>query len=282
MPETPEEPVVVARPLASPPMARPVCAPEAAASRLWFPKPAMTRLQASVDLFIIVLVILVSPVAFVLLQSTFAAEASTGNILWANFLLGLTGLSTVALIVYLRRQSIHSLGLGKPPWPRAYVGALLAVPACYAAIIPSVLLYLLAAGVELPELVREREAFFEIVPDLSFASVLLLAVFTGVHEEILFRGFVLTRLGAFFRSPAPAVILCGVFFGAMHVYQGVIGVIQTTAVGLVLGAIVVITRSLWPAIIAHGIFNAVGLALIPLIRGRMEGLLEGFESAVGG
>jgi len=45
--------------------------------------------------------------------------------------------------------------------------------------------------------------------------------------------------------------------------QGPVAVGLTTLLGFGLGVIMVLHRSIWPAVIAHGMFDATSLALLP-------------------
>jgi len=97
-------------------------------------------------------------------------------------------------------------------------------------------------------------------------SVLVIGVLVApIVEELLFRGVVLRSLvGTMGHSPA--VVLQGILFGAAHVdpMRGVgnVGlVLVLSTVGMVLGGATLMLRRVWPAMIAHGILNAVALAL---------------------
>lgn len=62
-----------------------------------------------------------------------------------------------------------------------------------------------------------------------------------------------------------AVCLTAVVFGLGHLPQGPIAVCLTAVLGVALGAIMVLHRSIWPAVIAHGAFDATTFALLPFI-----------------
>ncbi|MBM3841498.1 MAG: CPBP family intramembrane metalloprotease [Verrucomicrobia bacterium] len=51
--------------------------------------------------------------------------------------------------------------------------------------------------------------------------------------------------------------------GSRHSMQGPVAVGLTTLLGFGLGVIMVLHRSIWPAVIAHGMFDATSLALLP-------------------
>lgn len=79
----------------------------------------------------------------------------------------------------------------------------------------------------------------------------------GFCEELLFRGFLLWLF-----QPVVglwlAALLSALLFGAAHAYQGWSGVIRTGLLGLVFTAIVLLTGSLWPAIVLHAAVDAMG------------------------
>ena len=61
-----------------------------------------------------------------------------------------------------------------------------------------------------------------------------------------------------------AVLISALVFGIGHLYQGVVGVGITAFIGIALGAITLHHRSIWPAVIAHGCFDAASFAMVML------------------
>ena len=60
-----------------------------------------------------------------------------------------------------------------------------------------------------------------------------------------------------------AVVLQALIFGLVHLYQGPAGVAGTTLSGIAFGTITVMARgAIWPAALAHGINNTIGLLTI--------------------
>ena len=76
------------------------------------------------------------------------------------------------------------------------------------------------------------------------------AVTAGICEEILYRGFLLGFLRAW-SGVIAAIVISSIVFGWAHIYQGYRGVPRTALVGLLLAVVVVLTKSLWPAILIH-------------------------------
>jgi membrane protease YdiL (CAAX protease family) len=82
-------------------------------------------------------------------------------------------------------------------------------------------------------------------------------------EEMLFRGFFLTRFEAILGGTRTAVVLAVVLqaalFGVSHYKQGPTGIWVTGMVGLVFGIFYARGRGLWPLILAHGLMDTVSL-----------------------
>ena len=74
-----------------------------------------------------------------------------------------------------------------------------------------------------------------------------------------------------------AIVIAALLFGAAHAIQGPLAVIMTAVLGVGLGAIMVFHRSIWPAVFAHGFFDATSLAAIPLVIDQ----LHKFKDAAG-
>jgi len=81
-----------------------------------------------------------------------------------------------------------------------------------------------------------------------------LSMTAGVCEELLYRGFLTWVLGAYIGVPA-ALALVAIGFGLAHAYQGRRGVVKTAVVGLVLGAIVLASGWLVPAMVVHALVD---------------------------
>jgi len=85
------------------------------------------------------------------------------------------------------------------------------------------------------------------------ATVLFVVVIGPVLEELLCRGLILHVLLRRY-SPWVAIVISSVLFAVVHLnpWQGV----AAFGGGLLLGWIAVETRSLWPCVICHSLFNA--------------------------
>ena len=88
-----------------------------------------------------------------------------------------------------------------------------------------------------------------------FANLLAIAVVPAICEELLFRGVLLTWLKDSFRNKHLAVWLSAIVFSAIHIQF--LGFFPRMLLGVYLGYLFLWTGSLWTAIIAHFLNNAV-------------------------
>lgn len=116
--------------------------------------------------------------------------------------------------------------------------------------------------VSVPALKYDSFYFWLMVTLVSF-------VVAGVREE-LWRGATLAAMRALWptlfgsiKGQFLAVTFIAVFFGAMHISMGPIAAALAGIVGWFLGVIIVLHRSIWPAVIAHGMFDATTFAVLP-------------------
>lgn len=69
-----------------------------------------------------------------------------------------------------------------------------------------------------------------------------------------------------------AVCLIAVLFGVMHLSMGPIAAVMAGVLGFLLGMIMVLHKSIWPAVIAHGLFDAATFALLPWSLEKLQDL----------
>ncbi len=125
------------------------------------------------------------------------------------------------------------------------------------------------ALVDIEALRNDRVYFWLTVTVASF-------VVAGLREE-LWRAAFLAGLQALwpqrFGSRAGqtgAVFIAAIIFGSAHLSMGVLAAVMAGLLGLGLGFIMVLHRSLWPAVIAHGLFDATTFAMLPWALGHMK------------
>ena len=170
------------------------------------------------------------------------------------------------LSLRLRKVGWRGVGLARPgTWPRTIalgvgVGVSLQVLSEY------VTEPLIAA---LTGRVADMSEFLSLVGNWKQALLYFVLVWTwaAFGEEMTYRGYVLNRATDLLGRTRLAWLFGLVFvtglFGFGHSYQGLAGVLDTGIHGLIFGAVYLGSgRNLWASIIAHGVCDTVGIAMI--------------------
>ena len=176
-----------------------------------------------------------------------------------------------------------SLGLGRQPVGSMLRWSLLGFVGTYVVNVVLIGAYLTAHG-NIEAVAAQKMTSLGKFAELPAEAILPLAAFAAVWEETVFRGFLLGRLRAsmpaqdapraLLRRDVLAIVLTGLFFGLGHGYQGVLGILQTTAVGVALGGLVVWRKSIWPAIGAHLAIDAFGLIMIKVLKPLLDTVMN--------
>lgn len=96
-------------------------------------------------------------------------------------------------------------------------------------------------------------------------------VVAGLREELWRSAFLAGMRGLwpqYFSSTlgqVGAVLIGAVLFGSAHLAMGIMAAVAAGLLGVGLGLIMVFHRSIWPAVIAHGMFDATTFALLPWV-----------------
>lgn len=158
------------------------------------------------------------------------------------------------VLIWLRRETLAAIGLKRPKsWPRT-----IAIGVSLAAFVFGAVYISEKAGVH-----RDLSRFAALQGNLTLTifAVVYVLIGAGFYEEFMFRGFLMQSLAMCFggnRSAwGAALIVQAIVFGVSHAYQNPIGMLITGTLGALLGLLVIWSgRSLWAAIIAHGLFDA--------------------------
>lgn len=221
----------------------------------------MTRRQALIDIAL----------ALTLTVAAAFAAPLLGRLLMARLGLPLVGLLMLqGLLVLLglwallawRRQSWRQIGF-TPLRPRDAGLGLLALLLIFALnALVSLVSGALAPG--LLEAHQQRLAAFAgiLAGGLSPLGIGAAMLFTGFYEEVLARGFLLTRSRTLLAGAWGPVLLSSLLFGLGHFYQGWLGVVQTALVGVVFARLALHWGTLWPVILAHAALNTISLVVL--------------------
>ena len=101
----------------------------------------------------------------------------------------------------------------------------------------------------------------ELAGNLSLISMFFIVVFQSATEEIFFRGFLLDKINSL-AGKEIAILTTALLFGMAHLSYGKIyPALMTGVFGILLGYVVMKTKNLNTAIIAHILFNFTSFAL---------------------
>lgn len=195
--------------------------------------------------------------------------------LWFGDALGVRGQVVVNLIVLfsgatwlmIRRYRLdprEALSLRAPP-RRTWLAVVLGAPAGY---LTAIGLAGLVDAYLLPMPQSMLEAFgeamlIETIP--VWQLIFFLAVLPAIAEEVAFRGVLLHGLRARLR-PVAVTLVAGAVFGLFHV--SLFRIVPTAYLGVILATTVVLTGSIYPAMLWHFLNNA--LAIVPARLGWID------------
>jgi membrane protease YdiL (CAAX protease family) len=176
--------------------------------------------------------------------------------------IGLTVISAVMLQRY--GVPLNRFGFALRPKLRMVAAALLAV--VFLQLLSRYLYPLIELGLGVDQDLQRFSGVAGSVPALM--TLLLFSwTFAAFGEELAYR-IVLLRgiefvLGDSTAATAVALLIQALIFGVVHAYQGPVGIISASISGLVFGALIIRFRgSIWPAAIAHGGNNTIGILLL--------------------
>lgn len=122
----------------------------------------------------------------------------------------------IAMILHHRRQSVGSVGLGRRGFTLNFLMGIGAVVAIYGLIALTTPLLWLVWPQLWDQMEENAERIVAMVPKLHPLGFVGLAAMIGVYEEVLFRGFLMTRLRRATGNWAVAVLISTVLFTALH------------------------------------------------------------------
>jgi membrane protease YdiL (CAAX protease family) len=109
---------------------------------------------------------------------------------------------------------------------------------------------------------HESDLVYRLIPETTREKLwgaLIIAPTAAFCEEFLFRGYLLTQLHDWLHSLSWAWVVCSLAFGLAHCYQGWSGITRAGLLGALLAYPVVRLGSLYPAMLAHWMIDAIAL-----------------------
>ncbi|HEU0186176.1 MAG TPA: type II CAAX endopeptidase family protein [Blastocatellia bacterium] len=174
-------------------------------------------------------------------------------------------LALVSLILFFlwrNGENIERIGWSfRRAGREAALGAALFVPFVFGAdLLERILLRL---GLSQPA--TPRPSFLTAEGRAEFLLAAALVAIVAVAEETIFRGYLLLRFQALFRSSALAVLLSSVIFSLGHGYEGAAGLVTVGVMGAVFAIIYLWRRSLVAPIVMHFLQDFLIIVLLPLL-----------------
>lgn len=200
-------------------------------------------------------------------------EVALGRRLFLPAIVMRAGASLLVIwaLLGVRRLSFRSVGLsGGAFWGDLGVGVL-ATGACFLMTWTWMLLIHMWWPHLLPQADENVQRLLDRVPRMGLGTMLLVAVLVGWYEEILFRGFLMTRLRRLSGSWVVGVVVSATVFTLPHlldqtpIMMGVVG-----SLALIFSLTTIWRRSIIPAIVGHTLFNFfqfIGLFYVVAPRG---------------
>lgn len=188
-----------------------------------------------------------------------ASLLAVGWVVWALVVIGLSQ--------QWRGLGWREIGLRQPPsWGRALLQAL--AIAAVAMLVGRLTEWLVIQ----PSIGEEADlSRFDNVrgnPLTLVGTILSVWITSAIPEEIIWRGFLMTRvaeiLGGSRNAWISALVASSALFGLAHLYQGAAGVLVIGVVGVVFGLAFLWVRNLWPLVIAHGLMHVVSFTAMYL------------------
>ncbi|HEY6379691.1 MAG TPA: CPBP family glutamic-type intramembrane protease [Candidatus Dormibacteraeota bacterium] len=164
----------------------------------------------------------------------------------------------VLLVTVRRRRPVRELGLRLPDWRWLVV----ALPLGAGALLLSAILGGISQALFPNADQTQCKEISQSLSNLAVLTVIATAVIAPVAEEIVFRGFVLGWLQGRLPAGAAISVSAAIFAVAHFAYLQPTLFLPIFGIGLVLGGLYQLTRSVWPGVIVHGSLNLVATLVI--------------------
>ncbi len=162
----------------------------------------------------------------------------------------------IGFILFKNRQPISSLGLHVKDLASEIAIAIIAFLGILTAIwIISIIAMFVLDSAQIKTINRNNIQIANMFVDMPIWAVPLFCIFVGYYEELVFRGFFITRLRCVLRNDLLAVIVSSAVFASAHFYEGIFKMMMIFGLACLLGGIFVVRRSLIAPMIVHTLFN---------------------------
>ena len=156
-----------------------------------------------------------------------------------------------------RRPNLHAMGWRTSSLRKdIIIGIVVTIPTYLAVTV----IMAVAESID-PKLVEGSKLLEALFSKMSIPLIVMFLTVVAIWEEVVFRGFLLTRLQAIFKRWWLSVLIGAAPFAICHYDQGVLGVVVVGGLGVVFSLLFLWRRSLVPAIVCHFFYNLTGVLL---------------------
>lgn len=164
----------------------------------------------------------------------------------------------VALVLYWERRSLSSIGIHRPTVRTVGLGV--------GAFVIGVVIFPLTTPVVEALGLGTTEGGIGFLGQLSVWMLVAIAVTAGVTEEILFRGYLLERVGEAAGALWVGAVVSAILFTLLHVpLWGVGGALQIGVWTIIVTVLYVRTRDLGACILMHVLNDLFAFIVIPIL-----------------
>jgi len=257
----------------SPPIpAIPPAAVRAKALPWWSPRP-LSRLEALGDILILGIVLATPHLVEAVVAGDDAQVVrlpSPQALVAANALMSATAAALAIYLTLKSRQPLSGIGLYRGKLGREVLLALPVTILMFAGVMATATGGAIVTGADLETMSGPARSILSVFGRPTWGVILALAGSAAVFEEIVFRGFLLTRLRILLGHWPAAIAVGVVLFALPHLWEGWWGVILVLPVGLILSVTFVARRSLVAPMAAHFLFNCIQLGLLRIASSDEE------------
>lgn len=207
-----------------------------------------------------------------------ATASPRGSIIPMLAFQALSAIVAVAAILKYRRQTPASVGVTWASLPLNGLIGIGAMAVCYALIFPTMFsLFEVFPGMQ-EQMDENAVRLMALIPKMPPWQLVIIAILVGTWEELMFRGFLMTRLRRGTGSWIVAVLISTIVFTGLHASEQTLpALIMISILSIVMSVVTIWRRSVIPAIIGHTLFNLfqfIGLHYGEELAEFLEGLIK--------
>lgn len=174
----------------------------------------------------------------------------------------------IGLILRARGQRARSVGVSAERWGLNSLIGIGALPVVYGLIYLAIVMLWLVKPSLIDQMTENADRITALVPKLSPIAFVGLSLVVGMYEELIFRGFLMTRLRRGLGSWTLAVLVSTAFFTALHgIDQKPVALVLVVILSLTFSLLTIWRRSIIPAIVTHMLFDFAQFLGLYLTKG---------------